>query len=67
MSANAAGSALNAQNAVHMLRQTIQAEQVAAAAMTEAAKQAVQAAPQPARSVEAAPPSGVGENVDVKV
>lgn len=48
MSVNAAGSAQNVQQALYALRQTVQAEQIAAAviseAATEAAKQSAQAA-----------------------
>lgn len=68
MSVNAAGSAQNVQQALYALRQTVQAEQVAAAtlseAVTEAAKQAGQQQPQPTEDAAKAP--GVGENLDVK-
>lgn len=46
MSVNAASSAANVQQALVALRQNVQAEQVAAVAVTEAAKQAAQHAQQ---------------------
>ena len=46
MSVNAASSANNVQQALVALRQTVQAEQVAAVAVTEAANQAAQHAQQ---------------------
>ena len=73
MSVNSAGSALNVQQALVALRQTVQAEHVAAVAVTEAAnQQAVQAAQQTNTSAaqdahEAAQPQdGRGEVVDVE-
>lgn len=59
MSVNAAGSAQNVQQAVAVLRQTVQAEQVAAAALVEAATQ-----PTPESAGPKVP--GVGEKLDVK-
>lgn len=69
MSVTAAGSPADIQQALNALRQTVQAEQVAAAAMSEAAaqvaksavQQSAQPAAQPAPRIE-----GVGETLDVK-
>jgi len=70
MSVNSASSAANVQQALVALRQTVQAEQVAAVAVTEAANQAVQRAQQEVVtqdvSKDAHPPEGRGEVVDVK-
>ncbi len=68
MSVNSAGSALNVQQALVALRQTVQAEQVAAVAVTEAAVHAAQRAQQEvvAQDAQKAPPAeGRGEVVDV--
>lgn len=59
MSVNAAGSAQNVQQAVAVLRQTVQAEQVAAAALTEAATQST-----PESTGPKVP--GIGESLDIK-
>lgn len=72
MSVNAAGSAQNVQQAVTALRQTVQAEQVAASALsevaTEAAKQAgQQAAQNDAPPQESSSEEGLGQTVDVTV
>ena len=70
MSVNSASSAANVQQALVALRQTVQAEQVAAVAVTEAANQAAQRAQQEvaAQDVQKAaqPTDGRGEVVDVK-
>jgi len=70
MSVNSAGSAANVQQALVALRQTVQAEQVAAVTVTEAANQAVKQAQQNTAAQdalkEAVPPAGRGEVVDVK-
>ncbi|HEY9163423.1 MAG TPA: hypothetical protein VIN57_02345 [Magnetovibrio sp.] len=67
MSVNAAGSTQNVQQALNGLRQNVQAEQVAAAALAEAAVQA-QAQPQAPQQAENDGPKtpGVGENLDIK-
>lgn len=61
MSVNAAGSSLNVQQAMIALRQSIQQEQVAAAAFVEAAQQGVRNA-----QADSQPAEGRGEKVDVK-
>jgi len=69
MSVNAAGSASNVQQALVALRQSVQAEQVAAVVVTEAANQAAQNAQQdPSRDAhkEALASNGRGGVVDVK-
>ena len=67
MSVSAAGSAQNAQQAVAMLRQTVQAEQVAGSAMVEAATQAGKdAAAQNAVPDNGPRTEGIGERVDVR-
>ncbi|MCW8916678.1 MAG: hypothetical protein OQK24_12620 [Magnetovibrio sp.] len=69
MSVNSAGSALNVQQALVALRQTVQAEQVAAVAVTEVANQAAQRAQQDVVAQDAqkaSPPEGRGEVVDVE-
>ena len=66
MSVDAAGSAMNVQLAVTSLRQAVQTEQVAAAALIQASNQAAQQAPQPAAPDAAPKTPGVGENVDLK-
>ncbi|WP_139134799.1 hypothetical protein [Magnetovibrio blakemorei] len=69
MSVNAAGSASNVQQALVALRQTVQAEQVAAVVVTEAANQAAQNAQQdPSRDAHKDAPAsnGRGGVVDVK-
>lgn len=67
MSVNAAGSTQNVQQALNALRQNVQAEQVAAAALAEVATQP-QAQPQIREQAESNGPktAGVGENLDVK-
>ncbi|MBF0248591.1 MAG: hypothetical protein HQL36_11055 [Alphaproteobacteria bacterium] len=74
MSVNSAGSAVNVQQAHVALRQTIQAEQVAAVAVTEAANQAAQRAQQStvatdvqkSEGTKPVPVEGRGEVVDVE-
>lgn len=66
MSVNAAGSAQNVQQAITILRQTVQAEQVAASALSEAATQSVKEAVQSAAHDNGPKTEGIGENVDVK-
>jgi len=71
MSVNAAGSASSVQQALVTLRQTVQAEQVAAVVVTEAATQAAQGAQQDAVAQDAhkegaAAPEGRGEVVDIE-
>lgn len=70
MSVNAAGSASNVQQALVALRQNIQAEQVAAVAVSEAANQAAQRAQQTAVAQDAqkaaVEATGRGEVVDVE-
>jgi len=66
MSVNAAGSAQNVQQAVTALRQTVQAEQVAASAVVEASKQVSQEAAQASAKESAAKAEGVGEHLDVE-
>ena len=70
MSVNAAGSASSIQQALVALRQNVQAEQVAAVVVTEAANQAAQSAQQEAVAQDArqvpVEPSGRGEAVDVE-
>jgi len=70
MSVNSAGSAANVQQALVALRQTVQAEQVAAVVVTEAASQAVKQAQQDTAAQDAqkgaVPPEGRGEVVDVR-
>jgi len=70
MSVNSASSAFNVQQALVALRQTVQAEQVAAVAVTEAANQAAQRGQQDAAAQDAhkAAPAveGRGEVVDVE-
>ena len=66
MSVDAAGSAMNVQLAVASLRQAVQTEQVAAAALIQASTQAAQQAPQAAAPDAASKVPGVGENVDIK-
>lgn len=67
MSVSAAGSAQNVQQAVAVLRQTVQAEQVAGSAMVEAATQAGKdAAVQNAVPDNGPRTEGVGERVDVR-
>lgn len=61
--AASAASAQNVQQAVTMLRQVVQAEQVVAAALIEASKQAAQSAPSASAPSDSAP--GVGDNLDV--
>ena len=70
MSVNSAGSAANVQQALVALRQTVQAEQVAAVVVTEAANQAVKQAQQDTAVQDAqkgaVTPEGRGEVVDVR-
>jgi len=66
MSVSAAGSAQNAQQAVAVLRQVVQAEQVVASVVTEAAAQAAKDAAQSATSNNGPKTEGVGERVDVR-
>lgn len=67
MSVNAAGSAVNVQQAMIALRQAVSQEQVAAAAVMEAANQAtVSAQAQSQTGEDPANPEGRGEKVDVK-
>lgn len=70
MSVNAAGSASNVQQALVALRQTVQAEQVAAVVITEAANQAAQRAQQEIVTQDASKTGrsaeGRGEVVDVE-
>ena len=71
MSVNAAGSASNVQQALVALRQTVQAEQVAAVAVTESANQAAQSAQKDTSAQDvhkdASAAHGRGGVVDVKV
>lgn len=66
MSVNSAGSAQNVQQALYALRQTVQAEQVAAATLSEAATEAAKQAGQQQPAEDAAKAPGVGEKLDVK-
>ncbi|MCK5444406.1 MAG: hypothetical protein KAI73_02210 [Rhodospirillaceae bacterium] len=66
MSVNAAGSAVNVQQAMIALRQAVSQEQVAAAAVMEAANQATRDTASAQTSEDAANPEGRGEKVDVK-
>lgn len=70
MSVNAAGSASSVQQALVTLRQNVQAEQVAAVVVTEAATQAAQGAQQDSAAQDAhkgaAAPEGRGEVVDIE-
>jgi len=66
MSVSAAGSAQNAQQAVAVLRQVVQAEQVVASVVTEAAAQAAKDAAQSATPNNGPKTEGVGERVDVR-
>ncbi|MEG3619333.1 hypothetical protein V5T82_12770 [Magnetovibrio sp. PR-2] len=71
MSVNSAGSALNVQQALVALRQTVQAEHVAAAAVTEVANQAAQSVQQTNSAAQdahdaASSQDGRGEVVDVE-
>ena len=65
MSVNAAGSAINVQQALIALRQGVSQEQVAAAAVSEAVQQASRDAAQNP-STEGASSEGRGEKIDVK-
>jgi len=70
MSVDAAGSASSVQQALVTLRQTVQAEQVAAVVVTESANQAAQSAQQVAVAQDAHKgadaPEGRGEVVDIE-
>lgn len=70
MSVNSASSAVNVQQALVALRQTVQAEQVAAVAVTEAVNQAAQRAQQDAVAQDVQKTAhrveGRGEVVDVE-
>ena len=66
MSVSAAGSAQNVQQAVAVLRQTVQAEQVVASAVTEAATQAAKDAAQSTVPDNGPRTEGIGENIDVR-
>jgi len=70
MSVNSASSAVNVQQALVALRQTVQAEQVAAVAVTEAVNQAAQRAQQDAVAQDVQKAAhrveGRGEVVDVE-
>jgi len=65
MSVSAAGSAQSVQIALNAIRQNIQAEQVASAAVVEAANQASKNAAQTAQQVNAVA-AGRGAQLDVK-
>lgn len=66
MSVNAAGSAINVQQAMIALRQGVSQEQVAAAAMMEAANQAARDTAQAQAVEEPASSEGRGEKIDVE-
>jgi len=70
MAVNSAGSAANVQQALVALRQTVQAEQVAAVAVSEAATQAAQTAQKTTAaddvSESSAAADGRGRVLDVK-
>lgn len=66
MSVSAAGSAQNVQQAVAVLRQTVQAEQVVASAVVEVATQAAKDAVQSTVPDNGPRTEGIGERVDVR-
>lgn len=66
MSVSAAGSAQNVQQAVAAIRQTVQAEQLVASVVTEAATQAAKDAAQSAVPDNGPRTEGIGERVDVR-
>ena len=68
MSVTAAGSSINVQQAMIALRQSVQMEQVAASAVSQASQQAANNAAQTAsqEASQEASNEGMGEQVDVK-